>query len=220
MNDNDDNNAGGNDAGLQQGHFRGGGANNEDNNDDDDGPPPILPNRGFRANNEDNQRERLRPARQDPFNERNAFDFANVRPLVSSKMLPKAQALISRVLRDNDSVVTLQDMEKDDFNGMFKVMVCQFLRFKRSSKQTQAHTTRRRNGSGNVNVVNYDRLAYVMDVNGRAGHNVAVVLLGGGSNDLFWKFDVSMRDGLQTNSKTLFCFHVLLSCACLLFACR
>ena len=162
----------------------------------------------------------LRPARQDPFNERNEFDFANVRPLVSAKMLPKAQALISRILRDNDSVVTLQDMEKDDFNGMFKVMVCQFLRFKRSSKQEKAHTTRRRNGSGNVNVVNYDRVAYLMDVNGRAGHNVAVVLLGGGSNDLVWKFDVSMRDGLQTNSKTIFCFHVLLSCACLLFTCR
>ena len=178
---------------------------NNENEDSDEDQNVHFGN----GNGVQEQRQRLQPAREEPYNERNAFDVANLRPLVSAGMVARAQALISMVMTNGGSVVGLEELAEEEYSGRFRIMVLQILRIQKSSKQAQANMTRRKNG-GNVTPVNYDRVVYAMDIFGRAGHNTCVILLGGGSNDLFWKFDVSMRDGLTTNSKAFFAF--ILSC--------
>lgn len=151
------------------------------------------------------QQQRVQPARVNPYNERTPFSFASIMPVVSAGMAVKARQLVSAVMRNEDSLVGLEELVKSDYRSMRRGMVLQILRIQKSSKQSQANMTRKK-GGGNVTPVNYDRVLYAMDIHGRAGHNVCVVLLGGGSNDQFWKFDVSMRDGLTTNSKAFFAF--------------
>ncbi len=162
------------------------------------------------------QRQRAQPAREDPYNERNDFDIADLAPISSPGMAVNARAVLSMFAENEDSVVSLEDLTTDGNKIRSRsVGIFQILRITKSSKQAQGNMTRRKMG-GNVTPVNYDRVLYAMDIFGRAGHNVAVILLGSGSNDQFWKYDIAMRDGLQTNSKA----YIILLFVCILATSR
>lgn len=162
------------------------------------------------------QRQRAQPAREEPYNERTPFRVANITPITSAGMASNARALLSRFVENQASLVGVEDLARDGYRGgPRKVMILQMLRITKSSKQAQGNMTRRKMG-GNVTPVNYDRVLYAMDIFGRAGHNAVVILLGSGSNDQFWKYDIAMRDGLQTNSKA----YIILLFVCILATSR
>ena len=63
---------------------------NNENEDSDEDQNVHFGN----GNGVQEQRQRLQPAREEPYNERNAFDVANLRPLVSFSLAFKLKKTV------------------------------------------------------------------------------------------------------------------------------